>query len=249
MKEPVSNLTAAELDLIERFISAYNSIDSHLQSLDGGNSSHSFRGLVDAYARRHRWWQDVETLRICAGLRNILVHDKLEPYQYPCIPALELVNDIESARDRLLHPKRAIPLFEGEVVTIQPTDTLSHVLRLIDALGYGHFPVYEHDAKPPYSSRFLGVLTENGITRRMAEHIAGNKPFADLADEPVKELISREEKRLNYEWAPQGETVEAIRHRFHENTYLEAVLLTAKGHSQEKLLGIVTRQDILRVAY
>ena len=59
-----------ELDLIERFITAYNAIDNHLQNtLHSGHTS-SFRSSVDLYAKRHRGWKDADLLRLVAGLRN-----------------------------------------------------------------------------------------------------------------------------------------------------------------------------------
>ena len=235
--------SARELNLIERFLVAFNALDSHLQRVLGNESPNSFRSAVDLYARRHKWWRDAELLRTCAGLRNILVHDKFEPYEYPCVPTEALVTRLEAARDRLLHPQRAIPKFGRDVVTVQNSDSLAHVLRLVHSLKYSHFPVYEYSKS---TAKFRGVLTENGITRWLAQHSAQDDSLIDLADEPVSAVLLLEEKRHNYEFAEQQARVEEILYRFHENTYLEAVLLTAHGHENEKLVGIVTRWDALQ---
>jgi CBS domain-containing protein len=239
-----NGVAAEQIDLVERFVSAYNELDSHFQEVLGDGASRSFRSSVDFYARRHRWWRDAELLRVCAGLRNILVHDKMSPYEYPCVPTQQLVRDLEAARDRLLHPRRAIPFFKRDVVTVQPSDSLAHVLKLVNGLKYSHFPVYEY-ADAASAPIFKGVLTENGITRWLAEYVALESTLVELNEQPVSEVLSREEDRTNFEFAPREETVEEIRHRFHENTYLEAVLFTAHGRPQEKLLGIGTRWDIL----
>lgn len=236
----------AELDLIERFITSYNAIDNHLQNILNNGHSSSFRSLVDLYAKRHRGWKDAELLRTCGGLRNLLVHEKVEPYEYPCVPIEKLVLGLEAARDRLLHPQRVIPRFERKVVTIKAKDSLAHVLKLIHELKITHFPVYEDSAS---KSHFAGVLTENGITRWLAEHTANGMSLVDLAEEPVAEVLAREEgffaKRHNYEFAPRDARAEELVQRFHDNTYLEAVLITSKGEPYEKLLGIVTRWDVL----
>ncbi|MDF2439695.1 MAG: hypothetical protein JWN98_679, partial [Abditibacteriota bacterium] len=47
-------MTPHDLDLIERFIAAYNALDAHLQSTLASSSGHqSFRSLVDHFAKRH----------------------------------------------------------------------------------------------------------------------------------------------------------------------------------------------------
>lgn len=236
----------AELDLIERFITAYNAIDNHLQNVLHNGHTSSFRSSVDLYAKRHRGWKDADLLRMVAGLRNLLVHERVEPYEYPCVPIEKLVVGLEAARDRLLHPQRVIPRFERKVVTIQSADSLAHVLRLIHELKITHFPVYESYGK---KARFAGVLTENGITRWLAEHIAKEMSLIDLEQEPVAEVLAREEgffaKRHNYEFAARDTRAEELVQRFHDNTYLESVLITASGEPREKLLGIVTRWDAL----
>ncbi len=236
----------AELDLIERFMTAYNAIDNHLQNVLHSGHTSSFRSSVDLYAKRNRGWKDADLLRMVAGLRNLLVHEKVEPYEYPCVPIEKLVVKLEAARDRLLHPQRVIPRFERKVVTIKAEDSLAHVLRSIHNLKITHFPVYE---EAQGKQRFAGVLTENGITRWLAEHTANEMSIVDLEQEPVAEVLAREEgffaKRHNYEFAARETRAEELVQRFHDNTYLEAVLITEKGNSHEKLLGIVTRWDVL----
>jgi predicted transcriptional regulator len=170
------------------------------------------------------------------------VHERTAPYEYPCVPTEVLVLRLEEARDRLLHPKMAIPRFERDVTIVQAGDTLAHVLRLIHALQFTHFPVYDYAYKQP---RFLGVLTENGVTRWLAEQVTGEGGLMDLNECRIGEVLRREERRRNYEFAARTASVEGLVYRFHENPYLEAVLLTAHGRQSEKLLGIVTRWDAL----
>jgi len=234
-----------ELDLIERFIVAYNAIDAHMQKFYGHDAPSSFRSLVDLYSRKHRWWKDAELLRTAAGLRNLLIHEKVEKYEYPCVPTAAIVAQLETIRERFLHPQLAIPKFESEVVTIKTDDSLAKVLKLIHALQITHFPVYEYSGA---HEKFAGVLTENGITRWLAEHISKEASLVELNNEPIREVLAREEKRRNYEFAGSHSKVEELAHRFHENAYLEAVLITRNGNAEEKLLGIITRWDALHVS-
>ena len=231
-------MNPTDLDLIERFISAFNAIDFHLQALLGESERASFRGLVDVYAKRHRWWRDAETLRVFASLRNVIVHDKVVPYENVCVPTRQTVEAIEAIRDRLLHPERAGKKFAREVVALHGTDTLLTVLRLMHNRGITHFPVY-------CGERFCGVLSTNGVALFLAAQAVAGIQLVDFAEVKVDDMLNREERRENYFFVPQGEPVQKIAHDFHENTFLEAVLITPHGAEHEKLLGIATRADVL----
>jgi CBS domain-containing protein len=243
--------TPTELNLIERLLTAYNAIDAYLQNWSHHDRPTSFRSLVDLYAKKNRAWKDAELLRTVAGLRNLLVHEKVEPYEYPCVPIAKFVEELEAARDRLLHPRRA-DYFTRKVVTIHSDDSLAHVLKMIYELKITHFPVYESGREYSQSkARFAGVLTENGITRWLAETVARDESLIELRDEPAREVLAREEsskgQRKNYEFAPRHARVEELVQRFHDNTYLEAVLITQNGSAKEDLQGIVTRWDVLNL--
>jgi len=230
-----------DLDLIERFISAFNALDLHLQSALNMDSGASFRSMADIFARRHPWFREAEQMRIFASVRNVIVHDKIEPYQYPCVPTPELVAAIEAVLERVAHPHRAIPTFKREVVTVGPDETLSAVLRLIHHLEYSQFPV--RDAA---SNRFLGLLTENTITRWLARTTATAISLIEFDEVLVRTVLTHCEKRSNYQFLAENSPVEEIVYLFHENIYLEAVLITPHGQEHEPLSGIVTRGDAMR---
>lgn len=233
-------MSPADIELIERFISAYNAIDFHLEAALHADEHSSFRSLVDLYAKRHRWWRDAEQLRVFAGLRNVIIHDKVAPFEYICVPSQQTVESIEAIRDRLLHPRRAEAQFSRPVVCVQASDSLSQILALMHNQGFSHFPVYA-------AHKFSGVLTPNGITRYLAHHAAKSEAPLDFTTVEVRYLLAREESRANYFFAPRDEPVEKIAFAFHENTFLEAVLFTQHGGKQEKLLGIATRADVLEL--
>jgi predicted transcriptional regulator len=229
-----------ELNLIERFIAAYNALDSFLQSTLGAGSHQSFRSLVDAYAKRHSWWGDAEALRAFANLRNILVHERTTPYEYICAPSLATVERIETIRDRLLHPEKALPRFERHVQTLRPDEPLNRALKLIRQHSFSQFPVYD-------GARFCGVLTENSITRWLAVAVQNNGQNLELDAVTVREVLRYGGKRPNFQFVARDTNVEAITFVFHQNTWLEAVLVTEHGHQNERLLGIVTRGDIWKI--
>ncbi len=222
-----------EISRIERFIAAYNAVDNHLQAEMG--TAQTFRSVVDLWAKRHPWWRDRDNLHIYATMRNFLVHEKVQAYDYPCVPSEAAVRDIEGIRDRLVNPARLSDEFLKEVAILSGGATLERALEMIHAKGYSRIPLYE-------GSHFLGMLTEGGIVRELAASVARGKPL-DLGIF-VRTLLSTDHRRKGYRFAPAEMFVSQVAYWFQENIFLEAVLITDNGQEQGHLRGLVTRGDV-----
>jgi predicted transcriptional regulator len=241
-QESNSKLNRADMDLIERFIGAFNAIDVYLEKALHLSHNQSFRSLVDLFAKRNKWWKDGDLLRIYADLRNIIVHDKVAAFEYPCVPTRATVEHVEQIRDALLYPEHLLPRFEKPVVTIALEDSIAAVLRIMHKQHYSHFPVYgEHQGK----QSCVGLLTENGISRWLAEWVCEEKSLIDLDKAHVAEVLHREEPRQKFHFAPPHAPVREILHQFHDNPYLEAVLVTQNGDPHQLPQGIITRRDVM----
>ena len=222
-----------ELQRIERFIAAYNTIDDWIQRQL--NTEQSFRSAVDLFAKRHPYWHDAETLRVFASLRNFLIHEKVRPFDYPAVPGEGATREIENIRDRLIQPKLLGDEFAREVLTLAPDDALREALNEMVKRGFRRFPIYQN-------KRCMGLLTERGIARYVAELTANGKNFD--ANVPIKNVLERETKRKNYRFAAPHLAVAQIAYWFHEDTFLETVLISSGGNDRGELLGIVTRGDV-----
>ena len=222
-----------ELARIERFIAAYNTLDDWIQRELG--TEQSFRSAVDLFAKRHPWWRDADTLRTFAALRNFLIHEKVRPFDYPAVPGEGAVREIEAIRDRLLQPKLVGEHFAREVLTLAPDDTLREALKLMHQRGFRRFPIYRN-------KRCAGLLTERGIARYLAELTYNGERFD--ADVPLVKVLPRETKRANYRFAAPHLSVMQIAFWFHEQTFLETVLIAEGGNDRGELRGIVTRGDV-----
>ena len=234
MPEPETALISPEeLQRIERFIAAYNAIDDWIQRELG--TEQSFRSAVDLFAKRHPWWRDAEPLRTFAALRNFLIHEKMRPFDYPAIPGEGAVREIEKIRDRLIHAPTIGAAFGREVMTLSPETTLRHALEAMQKRGFRRFPIYRN-------GRCIGLLTERGIARYLSELVARGNEFN--ADVPIQNVLPRETKRLNYRFAAPDLTVLQIAFWFHEDTFLETVLISDGGNERGELRGIVTRGDV-----
>lgn len=235
-----SKLSEQQLTLIEDFIADYNSIDRFLREALALDDQISFARIVHQYSQQNKRWPDSDLLKTVAKVRNVIVHSKTRPYSYLAVPSPELAQSLKASLDRLTNPALALPTFERKVETISVHDHLAMVLKTIKHRDYSQFPAYE-------DGRFRGLLTENGITRWLAQHVATKLSLIEFEDVPVKEVLESEERRTNYRFIKRNTRVDEVVDQFSSGELLEAALITANGKSSETLLGIATRWDIIRV--
>jgi CBS domain-containing protein len=238
MPKAHSKNTGHDAELAERFLAAYNRIDRFLRAALKSREQDSFGHLVDVYfSSRARRWREI--LLAYAQIRNFLSHRTMRPGEYLVVPTLDVVKNIEAIATDLDRPKRAIPTFKRKVITVNQNDTLAAVLRLIDQHDFSQLPVY-HD-----EGRFVGLLTENGITRWLAHHVRTEISLIELEEALVRPVVREEETTKNVDFLRSDVTVDDVVEAFRRNPILEAVLFTTNGRRQESLLGIATRWDVL----
>jgi len=220
-----------ELARIERFVAAYNALDDWLQSHLPEPST--FRSAVDFYAKRHPFWRDAETLRLFATLRNFLVHEKTQAFDYLCAPGAGAVEEIERIRERALHPATIGDKFGREVLILRPDDTLQSALETMTARDVSRIPIYD-------GPRFSGVLSERDIARHLALCVARGETFS--AQTHLETALPKQSKRQTWRFAAPTMSVAQAAFWFGENTFLEAILIAPR--EGERPTGIVTRGDV-----
>ncbi len=227
-------------DLASRFLLAFNAIDEHLRHETQLHEREvSFKRVLDEYAARRRGWRHERDLRRCIGLRNVLVHDQVRPGQPPAVPALNTTELIERIRDGLVNPQRVLPAFQCSVTTLLSSERLDQLLTRIRTSDFSQFPVIESNA-------FVGLVTENGLTRWLARHVS-TASLLDLAEHSVADVLGCEEARDNFRFVPRSMLLEDLIEAFREQPSLEAVLVTERGGRSTSFLGIATRWDIVQV--
>lgn len=224
--------------LLERFEAAYNRIDRELHNLTDEDGTFSY--VLDRYRERRRSWRDADELKRLSRLRNVIVHDKVEAYRYAAIPTPEAVDRIEAIYAQLSSPKTAHGEFRREVIKVDADDSVEEVLKTIYKHDFSQFPVYDE-------RKFMGLLTENGITRWLSQYIQNHDSLIELDDIKVETLLEAEGKRANYTFVGRDETLDEVVYLFEKNPLLEAALITEAGEEHQALLGIVTRWDVIGV--
>lgn len=229
-------------ELYQRYVAAYNRIEQFLAA--ELKQTASFRKLVEQYWTERPWLGDRSTLHVLADLRNVIVHRQTDPHKPLFHPSEDAVRELEAIRDRLLTPRRFLDEFPRQVTTVSPGDTLAHVLVLVRKNDFSQFPVYD-------GTSFRGLLTENGITRWVANQVGcGNPPrfeavVADLLERQEKWNAADAPKWPNCAFVPATSSVEEVLGRFFINPSLEAVLLTESGGADGPPQGIATQWDAL----
>lgn len=236
-----ANLPDEHRRRIERFQTAFNEIEAHLRFQLRKEETEPFTRLLGEYGAQNPVWQGQfgQDLSDFARLRNALAHQSRQGVRYLSVPVSDVVERIEYLREQLINEERVIPAFQRNVVTVAADQTLSDVMHLISANDFSQFPVYKNGA-------YLGLLTENGIARWLAKHITQILSLVDFEDVRAEILLSAEERRQNAIFVSRDETVQRVTNQFGRNPFLEAALITHRGKAEEKLMGIVTRWDVIR---
>jgi predicted transcriptional regulator len=235
-------LSEHEKNLIENFEATYNLIERELRRILGKDKYTSFSRLVDEYARQRKkaFEADADYLKMIGELRNLIIHEKIKPYQYVAIPTPGIIARLEKILERLKNPPLVIPTFGVEVETVSTDDSIADVLKRVSDKNYSQFPIYD-------GNDFKGLLTENGITRWLARYVSDDFPLVQLDEVSVEEVLGEEEQRQNCMSIARNKLVDEAIELFADNELLEAILITESGKDTEKLLGIATRWDMLKI--
>jgi len=231
--------TTEERDRLERFVVAYNAIKQELARLTDRPDRASLNELIAAYGREHRRWRshDGADLMELAEMRNLLVHERNEPYEFLIVPTLLAVERIEAILERLVRPLRILAgLPQRSVVTVTPDDSIIEVLQLIARYNYSQFPVYDGEV-------FKGILTTNGIARWLSDNFKSNEATSCVVDCNLAQVLDREEP-VEIMFIDGEHTVEDVIEHFSEDSTLVCLLVTDTGTKWGSLRQIVTRYDV-----
>ncbi|MBE1556268.1 CBS domain-containing protein [Sporosarcina limicola] len=227
----------------DRFIFAYNRIEKSMEKMSGTISYMPFSRLIDKAKKTNAIIRKFEyDLREYGDLRNAIVHHRTDFDYAIAEPHDEIVELIEYIDQELSKPVTVGDLFQRKVHILQASDSLSAGLKLIREKKFDQIPIYE-------KRRFIGLITATGITYW-------------LADKMIDEIISREmptlldiyyhEKQKNtYRFIKKDLSVYEAEEYFKKavagGKRLEALLITENGLVDEKLLGIITPLDLMKI--
>ncbi|MBU5595481.1 CBS domain-containing protein [Amphibacillus sp. MSJ-3] len=226
----------------ERFIVAFNKIEKYFDQQLNDTRYVPFHRAVLRLKKNNaivnRYHND---LLEYSELRNAIVHERTEMNYTIADPHIKVVEAIEQIAEELTAPKLVIPTFSKTIEVIQADLLLKDVLTIIRNTKFTQFPVYR-------SKQFIGLLTDKQILHWIANHMNGD--FKELLRTPINQLLESGAKP-NYRFIPRSMNIyqaeEVFLETIKKHEGVDALLITEEGKSNQKLLGILTPQDLIDI--
>jgi predicted transcriptional regulator len=238
-EKPQQDLHPVERDRIELFETDYNAIKAELARLLNKPDKTGLNELVADYGRVHRSWlnRDGTELLELAQVRNTLVHDRVQPYEYLAVPTALALARINAILRHLAQPLQVAALQTSRhVMCVTPHDSIIRVLALVARYDYSQFPVYEQ-------STYRGLLTTNGIARWLSNSFRENDTLSCVTDCLVSHVLAREEPVV-VAFCEHERGVEEVIEQFSSQSELVCLLVTSTGTEHGIPQQIITRYDV-----
>ena len=226
----------------QRFLTAYNAIDSVLRSMYGFKRTMTYSDVIRRSVLLNSVVRKYEDDLIDYGrLRNAIVHKSNANYVI-AEPHLDVVEKMESLAHIISTPPLALDRISNkDVLCLKADDSIKYVMELITRSGYSNLPVYKNE-------QLIGVA--NG--QRLLD-VIGNASIdkIDLDDFVRKTNIGSVLPDMNsekyYAVADENLTIENTMHLFEQNRKLMVVLITNQGSLKYPPLGIITMVDVIEM--
>lgn len=221
---------------IDAFLTTFNRLHKVICKELQVDDQKPFATVVKSFEKLHPQWPHADDLLVLARLRNLLAHEYVLQNESITHPSQWSIRTLHIAIESVENPIRVTPRFAREVEVIGIKDRLGDVLPRVLTGNYSQFPVYDDHT-------FVGLLTESGVVRFLANNQVSGGSTIELATISVLDLLMQDNNRTNCDFAPENERLDTLLERFSHNPILEAVLITATGKKEEKLIGIATQWD------
>lgn len=228
----------------ERFIVAFNKIEKYFDKQISDTRYVPFHRAVQRLRKTNpivsHYQQDLLEF---SELRNAIVHERTGHEYTIADPHDDIVEKIERIEKELNAPKEVIDVFGKTLRTVQADLTIEEVLNIIKETTFSQFPVY-------VSKQFIGLLTDKCILHYIAQHMNGD--CKRLFNTEIRELLKENVvKEANYRFIPRNMSVFEAETIFMEalskEKALDALLITDTGESYQKLRGIISPTDLIKI--
>jgi len=238
-----------EEELIEEFLTEFKQLeielvkncglkDNYISFSRALNVIHS-RGLDPVIASTDVY----EFLKTASDLRNILSHRN-----NVAAPTEEFLNTFKRISSNIIHPTLCLDVAtKGNNILIGHTsDCILTLMRLMSSRFLSHIPVYDEN------SNFVGVfsrttlfemfLKEKKINLDESTKVIDIIKFIDLAQHNNEQFMFVDK------YTKIIDVYEKLLKHSKEERKLSCIFITAHGKANERLLGVVTQVDLLKIA-
>lgn len=225
----------------EDFLDYYNKIDAFLKKENDYNLYVTFAQKIKNSSNKvvHRFKDELLSY---GELRNAIVHNPRIGNEAIAEPHDETVSKLKKLYKEITNPKKVIPEFQFEVFGAKENDFINEILIQMKKNSFSQFPVFDTDGN------VTELINTNTISRWLSLEIEANGTII-IENVKVKNLIPEIEFKENYKFISRDTSVyEAYDYFINQiNTRqrnLDVLFITNSGKSTEKLLGLITIEDI-----
>ncbi|UMQ43223.1 CBS domain-containing protein [Chryseobacterium sp. Y16C] len=223
----------------EKFLDIYNQLDKFLKN--GNNQNHEtfaskIKSSKNSIIKSYR-----DKLIDYGELRNAITHTPKLGGNYIAEPLGEVVNEFAMILQKLLNPQKVIPLFSFEVIGANENERLDKILNLMREKSFSQFPVFDE------GGMVAELINTNTISRWLGKNINQNEIMVE--NPIIKELIVDIEFKKNFKFISRDCDIYTAYDLFidqiniHKRN-LDVLFITNSGSENEKLLGLITIEDI-----
>ena len=175
-------------------------------------------------------------------LRNAILHNPKIDDRTIAEPHEEIVRRIKELYEIITVPKKVSTTFNFKVLGAKENDFINEILAEMRVKSFSQFPVLN------VSDEVIELINTNTISRWLCLKIENDGTI--LSDSvKVKDLIPEIEFNKNYKFVSQQTSIYEAYNHFLEaiknnKRNLDCLFITNSGSSKEKLLGLITIEDI-----
>lgn len=226
----------------EQFLDYFNKIDKFIKETEAFDSSIGFtvkvKKSINKVVKRFK-----EELISLAELRNAIVHNPRIDNEYIAEPHTKTVERIIFLHKEITNPEKVIPAFQFKVLGAIQEEYLNDILITMKQSSFSQFPVFDDD-----NQVVVELINTNTISRWVSGRLEENGTIM-IEQVKVKDLIPEIEFKKNYKFISRNTSVYEAHEMFldqinRKGRNLDVLFITNSGKPTEKLLGLITIEDI-----
>lgn len=228
------------------FLNYYNLIDVYLRKTGNLGPEVTFSQKVKTspnnVVKRYK-----DELLSLGELRNAIIHNPKIGNKVIAEPHEETVIRIKELYEKITNPKKVIPEFQFEILGAKEDDYLNDILVEMRRKSFSQFPIFNKE------NVVIELINTNTISRWLSAQIEDNGTIM-VEKIRVKDLIPEIEFRNNYKFISRDKSIYDaydlfVNHVNSEKRNLDVLFITTSGKNSEKLLGLITIEDIAARVY
>ncbi|MCR1025774.1 CBS domain-containing protein [Cellulophaga baltica] len=224
----------------EKFLDYYNKIDCFLKKEGSYDSYATFSHKVSK-SKNRIVIKFKEQLISLGELRNAIVHSPKIGGRIIAEPHLATVEEIENLYLTIANPIKVYPKFSFQVLGAKKEDYINDILVEMRNKSFSQFPVLDDE------NRVIELINNNTISRWLSSNILDNQIVTDKVQ--IKDFLNDVEFKKNYKFVSKETTIYEAFDLFIDQINkagrnLDVLFMTHNGKEEEKLLGLITIEDI-----